>query len=103
MSRLIFLGHATQDAIYRVSSIPSTPAKVLAMGYLESGGGMAANAAVAAARLGAHVRLWSRVGDDPLGARIIADLAGEGVDVVGRPGDRKVSIYVERDPGRRPG
>ena len=33
----------------------------------ECGGGMAANASVAAARLGAQVQYWGRVGDDALG------------------------------------
>lgn len=42
---------------------------------------MAANAAVAAVRLGASVQYWGRVADDPLGRRILDELAGEGVDV----------------------
>ena len=42
---------------------------------------MAANAAVAAARLGAEVELWSRVGDDPAGVSIRNGLKGEKVDV----------------------
>jgi hypothetical protein len=40
------------DAIYRVDAIPAKPTKVLACGYVECGGGMAANASVAVARLG---------------------------------------------------
>ena len=69
------------DAIYRVPAIPSTPTKVLATGFTECGGGMAANASVAVARLGGLVRYWGRVGDDALGDRILAELAHEGVDV----------------------
>lgn len=67
------------DAIYRVPAIPTRPTKVLATGFLESGGGMAANASVAVARLGGASNYWGRVGDDTLGARILAELAAEGV------------------------
>jgi sulfofructose kinase len=69
------------DAIYRVPAIPAQPTKVLATGFSECGGGMAANASVAVARLGAHATYWGRVGDDELGIRILEQLAVEGVDV----------------------
>ncbi len=69
------------DAIYRVPAIPAIPTKVLATGFSECGGGMAANASVAVARLGGDACYWGRVGDDALGARILDELAGEGVDI----------------------
>ena len=69
------------DAIYRVPAIPSTPTKVLASGFTECGGGMAANASVAVARLGGDAHYWGRVGADALGDRILAELAVDGVDV----------------------
>ncbi|KTR94191.1 5-dehydro-2-deoxygluconokinase [Microbacterium testaceum] len=43
-------------------------------------GGSAANVAVAAARLGRDVRLVSRVGDDPFGRYLLAELTRLGVD-----------------------
>ena len=43
------------------------PTKVLATGFTECGGGMAANASVAVARLGGDAYYWGRVGADPLG------------------------------------
>ncbi len=69
------------DAIYRVAAIPTVPTKILATGFSECGGGMAANASVAVARLGGTCHYWGRVGADALGERILADLAREGVDV----------------------
>lgn len=71
----------------------------------ESGGGMAANAAVAITRLGGHAGYWGRVADDALGHRILSDLAAEGVDVSGArrvPGARSpcTSILVS-DEGER--
>ncbi len=47
------------------------------------GGGSAANAAVAAARLGLSVAFVGTVGDDGYGRWVRADLAGEGIDVSG--------------------
>lgn len=78
---IICLGHAALDRIYRIAAFPPTPRKVIAQGAEEVGGGMAANAAVAAARLGGRVALLSRVGDDAAGATVRAGLAAEGVDV----------------------
>jgi sulfofructose kinase len=69
------------DTIYRVPAIPAIPTKILATDYTECGGGMAANASVAAARLGGDAAYWGRVGDDALGERILAQLTLEGVDV----------------------
>ena len=81
MPRIVCLGMSALDAIYRVPAIPATPTKVLATGFTECGGGMAANASVAVARLGGDAHYWGRLGADALGDRILADLAGEGVDV----------------------
>ena len=79
--RLISVGHAALDRIYRINAFPPEPTKVRALESIEIGGGMAANAAVAAARLGAKVELWSRVGDDNAGAIVKAGLKAEKVDI----------------------
>ena len=79
--RILCLGHAAHDLIYRVPAIPSRPVKVIATAFSESGGGMAANAAVAVTRLGGAATYWGRVADDPLGHRILTELGAEGVDV----------------------
>ena len=81
MSRILCLGMSALDAIYRVPAIPATPTKVLATAFTECGGGMAANASVAVARLGGQASYWGRVGTDALGTRILDQLSAEGVDV----------------------
>ena len=43
-------------------------------------GGLAANAAIAVARMDGRVRFWGRVGDDRNGAPLAEELAGFGVD-----------------------
>lgn len=79
--RLIIVGHAALDRVYRIEAFPPEPTKVRAIESIEIGGGMAANAAVAASRLGAKAELWSRVGDDNAGFTIKAGLKAERVDV----------------------
>jgi sulfofructose kinase len=79
--RIICVGHAALDRIYRIEAFPPHPTKVRALEHIETGGGMAANAAVAIARLGGKAELWSRVGDDGAGATIRAGLRAEHVDV----------------------
>jgi len=81
--RMIVVGHAALDRIYRISAFPAEPTKVRALEAIEVGGGMAANAAVTAARLGMKVELWSRIGDDNAGAIIRAGLKAERVDIRG--------------------
>ncbi len=80
MSRIICLGHAALDRIYRIEAFPPAPSKVRAIEHVESGGGMAANAAAAIARLGGKCELWSRVGEDDAGVRIRTGLKAFGVD-----------------------
>jgi len=75
------LGMSARDAIYRVAAIPSAPIKVLASGFTECGGGMAANASVAVARLCGNAAYWGRVGAGEVGTRIVTELAAEGVDI----------------------
>ena len=79
--RIICVGHAALDRIYRIEAFPPEPTKVRALEHVEAGGGMAANGAVAVARLGGKAELWSRTGDDAAGAAIRAGLRAERVDV----------------------
>jgi sulfofructose kinase len=89
--RIITVGHAALDFVYRIDAFPPRPTKLRAREHITSGGGMAANAAAAAAQLGGAVTLWSRIGDDPAGQVILSDLARAGVD----------TRYVKVHPGAR--
>ncbi len=79
--RIVCVGHAALDRIYRIEAFPPHPTKVRALEHVEAGGGMAANAAVAIARLGGKSELWSRIGDDHAGELIRAGLKSERVDI----------------------
>jgi len=80
---VICLGLSALDATWNVERLPAGSSKTRATGFHQGGGGMAATAAVAAARLGARVRYWGRAGDDAAGHAMRDELAGWGVDVEG--------------------
>jgi sulfofructose kinase len=82
--RVAAVGLACLDFLARARQVPvggTGPMQRL----LIQGGGLTATAAVAMARLGATVRMLTRVGDDEVGRRILDELRDEGVDVTGSP------------------
>jgi len=69
----------------RVEDFPAPGTKVAATDFLVTGGGCAANAALAVARLGGRAGFAGPLGDvdDAISNRILADLAAEGIDTQG--------------------
>ena len=95
--KLVFVGVATEDAIALVPRYPGADERVVADEILFAGGGPAATAAVAAARLGVPSAVVASVGDDEEGTKIIRDLEAEGVDisaVIRVPGGRSARSLV---------
>lgn len=82
-TRVLCVGLSTLDQLWRVAEFPPSGSRTAAGAHETSGGGPAATAAVAAARLGAAVNLWSTVGADAAGDAVVAELAAGGVDVSG--------------------
>ena len=80
---VIVVGSINVDFIVRVARLPGPGETVGGGSFERHGGGKGANAAVAAARSGARVRLVAAVGDDELGQWQLAALASEGIDVAG--------------------
>lgn len=74
MIRVACVGITVMDRIYYVEGLPTESGKYVARNYTEVGGGPAATAAVAAARLGAQVDFIGRVGDDDTGNSLLAEL-----------------------------
>ena len=102
---VLCVGHAVQDHVYRLPRLPVGGSKNRATGFSSVGGGPAATAAVAIARLGGRARLAARVGDDPVADEIERELRGHGVDCAqlrrfaGRASSR--SAVVVDDAGER--
>jgi sulfofructose kinase len=76
-------GSATIDHIFLVDEVRLPSAKITALDFIETGGGMGANAAVAVQRLGGRAIYWGRVGDDQTGDEVLWLLTHEGIDVSG--------------------
>ena len=74
------LGSLNMDISVTVPRLPEPGATVLGSAARFTPGGKGANQAVAAARLGAEVRMAGCVGDDDFGRRLLAALREEGVD-----------------------
>jgi sugar/nucleoside kinase (ribokinase family) len=85
MPKILCTGIAVQDIVMRVQSFPAAGTKVAANDFIITGGGCAANAAVAAVRLGGRVAFAGPLGgpDDAVSNGILADLAREGIDCRG--------------------
>ncbi len=83
MAKVICVGHSALDRLFTVESWPGASAKVAAQAYAEVGGGMAANAAVAVARLGGAAHFWGPAGDDSVADVMRAQLNAAGVDAGG--------------------
>jgi sulfofructose kinase len=80
--RVICLGLSALDRIWRVQApFSGGSEKIRAGEHLTEPGGMAANAAVAVARLGGRASFWGRGGDDDAGRVMSEAFTVEGVDV----------------------
>ena len=78
--RVTVLGSLNMDISVTVPRLPEPGATVLGTAARFTPGGKGANQAVAAARLGASVRMAGCVGDDDFGRRLLAALRDEGVN-----------------------
>jgi len=79
-ARLTVLGSLNMDISVTVPRLPAPGATVLGGASAFAPGGKGANQAVAAARLGAAVRMVGCVGDDDFGRALRAALRADGVD-----------------------
>ncbi len=99
------LGFCSNDYLSLLPEIPLDH-KVQILEHLIQGGGPAATATVAAARLGVRTAFISMVGDDDAGNRILADLETEGIDtsaMIRRPGSTSPVAYcwIDQPTGKR--
>lgn len=77
---ILCVGALTMDTIFRLDELPTGPGKFIPTEAVEVAEGMAAAQAATIARLGGKSMLWASRGDDAIGDRLVAQIAGEGVD-----------------------
>ncbi len=77
---IICVGHACYDLIFQVPHHPSEDEKLGSSTHLGCGGGPAANAAIAIARLGLTAGFIGYLGNDVYGDSHLAELTAEGIN-----------------------
>ncbi|MFK7863759.1 MAG: ribokinase [Pseudohongiellaceae bacterium] len=85
---ILVIGSINSDLVIRVPTLPAPGETVLGTGFARYAGGKGANQAVAAARLGARVRMVGNLGTDSFGDEALTGLQRENIDC----------SYVARDP-----
>jgi len=80
---VVVFGSINMDLTTYVPSLPRPGETLFGHSFITVPGGKGANQAVAAARLGAETRLFSRVGDDNFGQLHLQAMTAEGVDTSG--------------------
>lgn len=103
--KICCVGISTLDRIFTVDALPTEDGKYFASNYKEQGGGPAATACVACARLGADAHMIARVGDDATGKAIIDELKDEKVVVdhmvvINGALSTQASILVDKEGSR---
>ena len=79
--KIVVLGSINMDLVAMAPALPKPGETVMGSEFATLPGGKGANQAVAAARLGADVRMIGRVGDDVFGPTLLENLQANGVDV----------------------
>ena len=85
--KIVVLGGINMDVVATVQRMPQPGETVHGDGFFMAGGGKGANQAVAAARLGADVRMVGRVGDDDFGRALTDKMRAAGVEMDGVAAD----------------
>ncbi|AEV20936.1 ribokinase [Geobacillus sp. G4] len=75
------IGSINMDLVTVAARFPNQGETILGERFLTTPGGKGANQAVAAARLGANIRMIGAVGDDAFGQELIRSLQNEGISV----------------------
>jgi ribokinase len=97
---LTVVGSINLDLVARVERLPRAGETVVGHDFARVPGGKGANQAVAAARLGAHVRMVGAVGDDPLAEEALVELRAAGVDLeLTRTGTTGIALILVDDAG----
>lgn len=79
--RVAVLGSLSMELVTAVERLPQPGETVLGQHFSQRPGGKGLNQAVAAARLGAEVQLFGRVGNDPFGDKVLSLAKENGVDI----------------------
>lgn len=78
--QILVVGSLNMDLSISMDTLPKSGETILGGVFRRAAGGKGANQAVQAARLGAHVTMVGKVGEDSFGQELISCLRGNGID-----------------------
>jgi len=97
---LTVVGSINLDLVARVERLPRAGETLIGHDFVRVPGGKGANQAVAAAHLGARVRMIGAVGGDPLADEALAGLRDAGVELdLTRTGSTGIALILVDDTG----
>jgi ribokinase len=97
---LTVVGSINLDLVARVERLPRAGETLTGLGFERFPGGKGANQAVAAARLGAAVRMVGAIGSDDLGLEALAELHTAGVEFhLHRSGTTGIALILVAEDG----
>ena len=99
--KIAVLGSLNMDLVAHVHHLPQPGETIISSRFQTIPGGKGANQAVAAARLGAKVRMIGKVGGDSYGEQLLEGLAEAGIDTEGieREGTTGMALINVSDQG----
>ena len=102
--KIAVLGSLNMDLVAHVHHLPQPGETIISSRFQTIPGGKGANQAVAAARLGAKVRMIGKVGGDSYGEQLLEGLAEAGIDTEGieREGTTGMALINVSDQGENP-
>ncbi len=80
---IVVFGSLNMDMVMRVEKMPQPGETVLCPSYTMLAGGKGANQAIAAAKAGASVKLFGKIGEDEFGRLVLESLTNSTVDRTG--------------------
>lgn len=83
MKKILVVGSINMDLVTMTERTPKIGETIIGRSFAQIPGGKGANQAVAMARLGAHVKMVGRVGDDSFGEVLIEGMKKDGLGVEG--------------------
>jgi sulfofructose kinase len=101
---VLCIGHASYDLVFSVDHHPAADEKTFATGFIDCGGGPAANAAVMVANLGYRAAFAGYLGADFYGDKHLQELNEHGVDtrlVVRGAAPTPISTVLVKPDGKR--
>lgn len=96
MKKILVLGSLNMDLVTRVKRTPKVGETLLGNGFDEIPGGKGANQAVAIGRLGGHVTMIGKLGEDAYAESLLKNLAANNVDCgyISRTGKSSTGIAL---------